>query len=1001
MRARLLEATVELPGRARLRGHVDHAGLRAGRGQPGRPAAPLPDQERPGRRRRRAPHRACAAPSWPRPPAERAAGAGRGAPAPCCEMLGDHFASPVFTAALELWVAARTDPALLAAVAPLEQRVGRETHRLTVELLGADESRPGVRELVQATLDLVRGLGLANTITDDARRRAPDPRPAGRARSTRDLTGDTDMTDAARRPARRPRRRGRPALERRRRPRRRRAGARRRRPPGWDVATQVAHLLWTDEVARRRAATDKDAWDARRAATRSRTRRVRRRGRRSRSPGSTPEACWPAGGTARDGAAAGARASVPDGREDAVVRPADVGRRRWRPRGSWRPGRTRSTCTRPSASSRERHRPDPARRPPRRPHPRLRLRASTGSTRRPRSSASTSSRRPASIWTWGPEDAAQTRDRRRRTTSACWSPSASTATTPTWSPTGADADALARHRPGLRRPARARGGRPQRPTRPRCGSATAPASTATASARCARCSRAAQLDVLTGDYLAELTMLILGKDTLKDPSLGYARTFVRQVEDCLGLALERGVKIVSNAGGLNPAGLADRLREVAARARARPADRPRRGRRRPRPRACVERRAHRQRLPRRLRHRRRADRRRRHRRHRPGHRRLARRRAGGRAPRLDADVVRRAGRRRRRRPRARVRHPGDRRQLLRLPDAAAPTAGRSGFPIAEIAADGSCVITKHDGTGGAVTVDTVTAQLLYEIQSTRYLGPDVTIHLDTDRARARSAADRVAITGVARRGAARAAQGLRQRARRLPQHRRVRADRARHRRQGRLGARRSSTPRSPRPRSPGPAPRCRRADADTEEGASCLLRCTVKDAAPDPVGRAFTGAAVELALGVLPRLHDDRPARARRRRTASTARSTSTAPAVTHTVVHADGRREVVADPTDFARARTTTAAPRPSPYPAPHRLAHPPRCRSAPSCTPAPATRAATPTSACGSRTTAPTETYDARVTWLAKLITPRKVARAAARGGRPRGRGLRAAQPRRASTC
>ena len=87
-------------------------------------------------------------------------------------MLGDHFTSPVFTAALELWVAARTDETLRAVVAPLEQRVGRETHRLTVELLGADESRPGVRELVQATLDLVRGLGLANTVSDDARRRA-------------------------------------------------------------------------------------------------------------------------------------------------------------------------------------------------------------------------------------------------------------------------------------------------------------------------------------------------------------------------------------------------------------------------------------------------------------------------------------------------------------------------------------------------------------------------------------------------------------------------------------------------------------------------------------------------------------------------------------------------------------------------------------------------------------------------------------------------------------
>ena len=87
------------------------------------------------------------------------------------QMLGDHFTSPVFTAALELWVAARTDDALLAEVGPLELRVGREVHRLTVELLGADESRPGVRELVQATLDLVRGLGLANTISDDARRR--------------------------------------------------------------------------------------------------------------------------------------------------------------------------------------------------------------------------------------------------------------------------------------------------------------------------------------------------------------------------------------------------------------------------------------------------------------------------------------------------------------------------------------------------------------------------------------------------------------------------------------------------------------------------------------------------------------------------------------------------------------------------------------------------------------------------------------------------------------
>ena len=87
-------------------------------------------------------------------------------------MLADHFTSPVFTAALELWVAARTDSELHEAVGPLEQRIGRDTHRYTVELLGVDESQPGVRELVQATLDLVRGLGLANTRTHDAARRA-------------------------------------------------------------------------------------------------------------------------------------------------------------------------------------------------------------------------------------------------------------------------------------------------------------------------------------------------------------------------------------------------------------------------------------------------------------------------------------------------------------------------------------------------------------------------------------------------------------------------------------------------------------------------------------------------------------------------------------------------------------------------------------------------------------------------------------------------------------
>lgn len=90
---------------------------------------------------------------------------------PVLEMLADHFTSPVFMAALELWVGARTDDVLRAEVYRLEREVGRATHRLTVELLHADESRPGVRELIQATLDLVRGLGLASALSDDTERR--------------------------------------------------------------------------------------------------------------------------------------------------------------------------------------------------------------------------------------------------------------------------------------------------------------------------------------------------------------------------------------------------------------------------------------------------------------------------------------------------------------------------------------------------------------------------------------------------------------------------------------------------------------------------------------------------------------------------------------------------------------------------------------------------------------------------------------------------------------
>ncbi|HVW43070.1 MAG TPA: TetR/AcrR family transcriptional regulator [Amycolatopsis sp.] len=91
---------------------------------------------------------------------------------PVVDMLLNLYTGPMFRAGLHLWVAASADEALRAVLAPLEARVGREAHRVSLELLGVDESYPGVRELVQATLDLARGLGLANLLTDDTRRRA-------------------------------------------------------------------------------------------------------------------------------------------------------------------------------------------------------------------------------------------------------------------------------------------------------------------------------------------------------------------------------------------------------------------------------------------------------------------------------------------------------------------------------------------------------------------------------------------------------------------------------------------------------------------------------------------------------------------------------------------------------------------------------------------------------------------------------------------------------------
>ncbi|CAM5690668.1 TetR/AcrR family transcriptional regulator OS=Streptomyces tendae OX=1932 GN=F3L20_29630 PE=4 SV=1 [Streptomyces tendae] len=85
--------------------------------------------------------------------------------------LVDLYTGPLFRAALHLWVAASNEEQLRPRVTELELRVGRDSHRIAVELLGADESRPGVRETVQGFLDMARGLGLANLLTDDTARR--------------------------------------------------------------------------------------------------------------------------------------------------------------------------------------------------------------------------------------------------------------------------------------------------------------------------------------------------------------------------------------------------------------------------------------------------------------------------------------------------------------------------------------------------------------------------------------------------------------------------------------------------------------------------------------------------------------------------------------------------------------------------------------------------------------------------------------------------------------
>ncbi|MEP7349380.1 MAG: acyclic terpene utilization AtuA family protein [Sphingorhabdus sp.] len=273
------------------------------------------------------------------------------------------------------------------------------------------------------------------------------------------------------------------------------------------------------------------------------------------------------------------------------------------------------------------------------------------------------------------------------------------------------------------------------------------------------------IDVLTGDYLAELTMLILWKLRQRDPAAGYAATFQRQISKLLGTCLEKGVKIVTNAGGLNPRGLAEALAAQASELGLKPNI------------AFIDGDDVVNRLPEFLA---------------SGHA-LAHLDTG----RPFADLGREAVTANAYLGGWGIKEALDRGADIvicpRVTDAAlvvgpaawafgwsrddwdqlagavvaghvlecgAQTTGGNfsffqevpdgdlpGFPIGEIRADGSCVITKTDGTGGLVSVDTVSAQVLYEIQGPRYANPDVVTRFDTIRL-SQEAPDRVLISGV-------------------------------------------------------------------------------------------------------------------------------------------------------------------------------------------------------------------------------------------------------------
>ncbi|MFJ2374627.1 acyclic terpene utilization AtuA family protein [Streptomyces sp. NPDC087769] len=421
------------------------------------------------------------------------------------------------------------------------------------------------------------------------------------------------------------------------------------------------------------------------------------------------------------------------------------------------------------------------------------------------------------------------------------------------------------------------------------------------------------LDVLTGDYLAELTMLILGRSRLKDPTRGYATTFLRQLEEGLGLAHERGVRIVANAGGLNPAGLAEAVRELAAKVGVPVRVAHVEGDSLPVPEGFLTANAY------------------------LGGAGIAACLTAG------ADIV----------VTGRVTDaalvtgpaaahfgwgPGDLDALAGavvaghvLECGTQATGGnysffrghdlrRPGFPVAEIHADGSSVITKHDGTGGVVDLGTVTAQLLYETGGARYAGPDVTARLDTVRLD-QDGPDRVRISGV--RGEA-PPPTLKAGLNRLGGWRNevvfvltgldieAKAQLVREQFTDAL-ARSGAEPDEVR----WELSRTDRADAATEESASALLRLVVRDRDQEAVGRAVSGAAIELALGSYPGFHVTAPPGKGAPYGVFEARYVP-ADEVPHIAVLPDGQRLNLAPPTTTRPLQDVAEPPLPAPLPDP-----------------------------------------------------------------------------------